>query len=349
VAAAGTTSVLAVKPALAALEDAGLQGEGVLRRVGISREMLGAVENRLPYETTCEFWMAAAEAAGDACFGLHVAEKMPTGAYDVIEYIMSVAPTAGEGLRRVTEYVRLIYDRSNFRLVLEPGSARMVRRTPLPCLHYDEFTLALVLTRSRQATGVEWKPDRIGFVHERSEGREEVMRFFGTQVEYGQNATEMVFQPDVLALPQRHGDSRLLGILLRHADALLASLPNVGDIVARVSSSVARELSAGLPTLLSTAQALRMTPRTLQRQLARHGMSHSGILDDVRRGLAMKYIADASLSVGEIGYLLQFSDPTAFHRAFRRWTGEAPQHYRQKLFPTSRDVEPPLGVEASPK
>jgi AraC-like DNA-binding protein len=79
---------------------------------------------------------------------------------------------------------------------------------------------------------------------------------------------------------------------------------------------------------------LRLSPRTLQRQLAQHGASYSALLDDVRRGLAMKYIGDAALSIGEIGYLLHFSDATAFHRAFRRWTGEAPVHYRSKLFGT---------------
>lgn len=330
----GTASVVTVKPALAALESAGVDGERVLRDLGISRVVLGDVENRLPYERTCAFWEMAAEAAGDACFGVHVAERLPTGDYDVVEYIMSAAPTAGEGLTRMTEYVRLIYDRSNLHLVLEPGAARVVRRSVVPAPQYDEFTLALVLTRSRQSTGVEWEPDRVSFAHERSEGLAELERFFRCPVKLGQDEMELVFQKKILGIPHQRSDSRLLSILLRHADSLLGSLPSVGDIVARVSSSIARELSAGLPTLLTTSGALRMTPRTLQRQLARHGMSHSGLLDDVRRGMAMKYIADAGLSVGEIGYLLHFSDPTAFHRAFRRWTGEAPLYYRKKLFPT---------------
>ncbi len=330
----GTASVLAVKPALAALAEAGIDDERVLASVGISPAVLAAVENRLPYESMCRFWQAAAEASGDACFGIHVAEKLPMGAYDVIEYLLSVAPTVAEGLRRLTEYVRLIYDRSNLRLLVEPGSARVTRRSVLPAPHYDEFTLALLLTRSRQATGLAWKPNRVAFAHNRTEGHEEVCRMFGSPVEYGRDEMELVFSTDILGLAHRHPDSRLLSILLRHAESLLAPLPKVGDLVARVSSCIAQEMSAGLPTLLTTSAALRIRPRTLQRQLAQHGLSHSGLLDNVRRELAMKYIGDAALSVGEISYLLHFSDPTAFHRAFRRWTGEPPLHYRKKLFRT---------------
>jgi AraC-like DNA-binding protein len=122
--------------------------------------------------------------------------------------------------------------------------------------------------------------------------------------------------------------------LTRYADSLLATLPHPGDLVARANWSIAKELPQGLPTLLTTAASLRLSPRTLQRQLARAGVSHSALLDDVRRGLAMKYIGDAALSIGELGYLLHFSDATAFHRAFKRWTGEAPVHYRQRLFAT---------------
>lgn len=332
----GTASVLTVRPALSALDAKGIDAEAALRSAGISRAALEPPENRLPYASVCTFWKEAAAASGDACFGMQVARTLPGGAYDVIEYIMSAAPSVGEGIARLTEYVRLIYDRSNMRLVVEPGAARVVRRTALPAPHYDEFTLTLLLTRSRQAAGVAWKPERVSFAHDRREGREEAARLLESPVvDYGQAQMELLFSPDILGVPHQRGDSRLLSILTRFADSLVATLPGRGDIATRVSSSIAREMATGLATLLTTAAALRISPRTLQRQLAQQGASHSALLDDVRRGLAMKYIGDAALSLGEIGYLLHFSDATAFHRAFRRWTGEAPLHYRNKLFRTA--------------
>lgn len=348
-AAEGTASVLTVRPALAALDAKGIDGEPSLRSAGISRAALEPPENRLPYESVCRFWQEAAEASGDVCFGMHVARTLPTGAYDVVEYIMSAAPTVGEGITRLTQYVRLIYDRSNMHLVVEPGSARVVRRTSLVAPHYDEFTLTLLLTRSQQAAGVHWKPERVSFAHDRVEGREEASRLLESPVvDYGQAQMELLFSPDILAVPHQRGDSRLLSILTRYADSLVASLPGDGDIATRVSSSIAREMATNLPTLLTTAAALRISPRTLQRQLAQQGASHSALVDGVRRGLAMKYIGDAALSVGEIAYLLHFSDATAFHRAFRRWTGEAPLHYRNKLFRKAPGDKPSSKLPSAP-
>jgi AraC-like DNA-binding protein len=103
-------------------------------------------------------------------------------------------------------------------------------------------------------------------------------------------------------------------------------------LLARVSSAVARRMLDELPTLSSTAQAVGMPARTLQRHLAAEGATHSGMVEDVRRELALKHLGNASISVTEIAYALHFTEPTAFHRAFRRWTGESPLQHRRRLF-----------------
>jgi AraC-like DNA-binding protein len=91
-------------------------------------------------------------------------------------------------------------------------------------------------------------------------------------------------------------------------------------------------LATDLPTLPTTATAVRIPERTLQRRLAEEGVSHSALVDDVRRSLAVKYLGSANVSVTEIAYMLHFADPTVFSRAFKRWTGESPAAYRKRLF-----------------
>jgi AraC-like DNA-binding protein len=177
-------------------------------------------------------------------------------------------------------------------------------------------------------------------MHARGDSLDEVRRVFGCTVEYQHGEIELRLSRHILDLPHRAGDSQLLDILRHYADSQIASLPGRGSTATRVSASIAREMSQALPTLLTTAADLHLSPRTLQRQLAHEGMSHSTVLDDVRRALAMKYIGDAALSVGEIGFLLHFGDSTAFHRAFKRWTGEGPAHYRHRLYGPPVDPEP---------
>jgi AraC-like DNA-binding protein len=78
----------------------------------------------------------------------------------------------------------------------------------------------------------------------------------------------------------------------------------------------------------TAARALTVSRGTLSRRLADEGTSFRGILDDVRREFACALVQDRSLSGGDVASFLQYSEPAAFHRAFRRWTGQAPGDFR---------------------
>jgi AraC-like DNA-binding protein len=73
---------------------------------------------------------------------------------------------------------------------------------------------------------------------------------------------------------------------------------------------------------------MRRNADTLQRRLPQAGTSFEGLCDDARREAAQTYLADATLSIAEVTYLLGYSEPTAFHRAFKRWHGTTPQAFR---------------------
>jgi AraC-like DNA-binding protein len=334
-----TASVTAARPALAALADLGIDAGPALRSAGLSRQSLAAIDNRLPFANVRQLWEAAARAAGDHFFGVHVAEKLPVGALDLLDYLASAAANVGEGLSRVARYVRLIYDCCNFQLFVEPP-VRFVRTTAVPAPQYDEFFLALVLVRSRRATGSHWAPELVTFQHARDDNDGELFRVFHCPVVFSAAQVEMRFAADVLELRHIHADSRLLDVLTRYADSLLKALPPLGDPANRVRSVLFRQMANELPTLSSTAAALRLSERSLQRRLAQAGTSHSQLVDDVRRTLALEYIGDTRLAIAEIAFLLHYADATAFHRAFRRWTGQTPVESRNRLFSQPRSPLP---------
>ena len=70
---------------------------------------------------------------------------------------------------------------------------------------------------------------------------------------------------------------------------------------------------------------------SLQRRLAASGFSYNEVLDAMRRDAAAQYLAGESFSIGEIAFLLGYSEPAAFHRAFKRWHGITPAAYRLKV------------------
>jgi AraC-like DNA-binding protein len=96
----------------------------------------------------------------------------------------------------------------------------------------------------------------------------------------------------------------------------------------RVRGILTLLLRDGEPSASITASRMKMSARTLNRALAAEGTSYRAILDQLRHELACRYLADSRLSIGEIGFLLGFSEISAFYRAFKRWTGQTPAVFR---------------------
>lgn len=109
---------------------------------------------------------------------------------------------------------------------------------------------------------------------------------------------------------------------------LLAELPPAESVVDRVKRLIVAELCGGEPTAEVIARKMRATPRTLQRWLTARGTSYREILDGLRRDLALRYVTEDRLAISEAAYLLGFSEASAFHRSFKRWTGRTPAQYR---------------------
>ena len=135
---------------------------------------------------------------------------------------------------------------------------------------------------------------------------------------------------EVWQLPLRRRDPILRAMLERQADALTPRLPPLNGLALDVRRVLMSRLARGESDIELVARDLGMSSRTLQRRLAAAGLSYHELLDRARRETAEKCIADSSLSIGEIAYITGYSEPAAFHRAFRRWTGVTPHGFRQR-------------------
>jgi AraC-like DNA-binding protein len=142
----------------------------------------------------------------------------------------------------------------------------------------------------------------------------------------------MVFDRTLLSRPLRTADHQLLRILEEHARAVLAELPVPNDdLIGRLRQFVVGALPNDGAGLSAAARALGMSVRTLQRRLREHEIVYARLVDEVRRRLSGKYLADASLSLGEIAFLLGYSESSAFNRAYRRWNGRTPAADRRGM------------------
>ena len=316
---------------LAALANAGANLGEVVPSLGVSPDALVDPEARLPTELFFKLCEEATPLTGDPDFGLHAGERVPHGALEVLEYATRASPNIHEALLRVARYYALLS--TNFTVAIEVSgdSGRLWFQRPVVMAmprHAVELPLALLVVRGRELTGKAWPMRRVGFTHERPANTSEHERIFGPRVVFGQPCDELVFDCSWLDEPLLTADPALSSVLERYAETLVAKLPAQGSFIADARSAVAKALSGRDPSLQATAERLHMSTRTLRRKLQAEGTSHQGVVESVRRDLAGRYLLDESLGIGEIAYLLGFSEASAFHRAFKRWTGETPAEFR---------------------
>jgi AraC-like DNA-binding protein len=131
-------------------------------------------------------------------------------------------------------------------------------------------------------------------------------------------------------LPLRRRDPILRRVLESQADALAPQTSSADSLALIVRGLLAPRLARGETDIALVARELGLSARTLQRRLAEAGSSFQAILDAVRKETVAKCLADRSLSLGEIAYIAGYSEPAAFHRAFKRWYGMPPDRFRQQ-------------------
>jgi AraC-like DNA-binding protein len=293
---------------------------------------------RISIEVEQALWEEAARRSGDDAFGLHSAESLRPGAFDVLDYAVRTAPTLRAALDRLVRYNRLIHDAAVFSVVARGKSARIehdfATGGAVQCRHSAEFTLGAVVVVSRQVTGAPIRPKAVEFRHGRptSPGTlAEHIRLFGVQPSFANRVNAVEIAGDELDRVLPAADPALSKLIERHAEALLAALPQPSQGAAdRVRHVLAAALGQGDATLATAAAKLKMSERSLQRKLADEGVTFDAMLDELRRDLALRYLADPKIAVSEVAYLLGYSEPSPFHRAFKRWTGVTPSEARRR-------------------
>jgi AraC-like DNA-binding protein len=153
-------------------------------------------------------------------------------------------------------------------------------------------------------------------------------QFFGCPVRFGADVDAMAFANDLLDAPLAGEDPEIARDHDQAAERYLDTI-DVGGTAAEVRRVLVGLLPSGEVGLDRVAARLGRGQSTLQRRLQQEGVSYRGVLEATRRQLAERYLADPGLSLGEIAFLVGFTDQSSFSRSFRRWTGKSPRAWRQ--------------------
>jgi len=329
-----TVQAKAVEKIVNAAAAQGVQPQHLYDAVQLDPSVLLDPDNRMPFAQLVALYEKAAELTGDDNFGLHLGQRINPAAFDVVGYCALNSLTLGAAFTRVARYHSIWTDGALFTLETANDTSAIVYSYVDTSIHEHrqdaEMTLATVTALCRNIASRDFAPTSVQFQHDAPRDTSEHANLFRCPIEFRAPSNKLTFSSSFLSLPIAKADASLCAVLDRHAEELLAKFPPRDSIVDQVRSIITNELRGGDPSLERVADALSLTPRTLQRKLAELGTSHNELLDHMRRQLAMRYLREREMAICEVAYLLGFSESSSFHRAFKRWTGVTPKEFRNR-------------------
>lgn len=324
-----TDSGVLLRMAYKAMQNAGVDADAVLAKVGLDKSILTLPELRTPHDAQEWFWQAMEEVSGDPHIGLHLGSHMPIFKGQVLEYLFLSSPTFGEGLKRALDYQRLLSDAANAEMV-DHGERVFLKQMlwSKKLAHLNECASVGVIKFFSFVTDGSFMPIEVHFSHPRHADQREYERVFGCPVKFEMPDVGIFFDRKLMDLPSAHHEPELLQLHERLASEQMARLEKQ-DLVFQVSRLVAELLESGHANLEEVAARLGIKPRQLRTRLADAGTNFNQLVAEYRCKLAKRLLAGTDENIDEIVYLTGFSEPSTFYRAFKRWVGMTPIEYRK--------------------
>jgi AraC-like DNA-binding protein len=197
--------------------------------------------------------------------------------------------------------------------------------------HQVEFWMTALVRVCRQLTGLRLLPVHVRFAHSRERRPPEFAEFFGHDIEFGAAVDEVAFAKRVRNLPVVSADPYLNKLLVKYCEEALACGRGQGTFRASVENTLVPLLPHGTIRAGDIARRLGVSQRTFARRLASEGLTFTGVLESLRYDLANRYLAEESLPISELAWLLGYQEVGAFSHAFKRWTGKTPREARADI------------------
>lgn len=314
----------------------GVPAESACAAAGIDPQCLTEPNARLPAAVMERLWAVGEQLTGDADIGLHSAESYNPGALSVVGYMILSSSHAGDALRKLASYAPLLNEglqvtlneedgRTHCRFGAAPQFDSFLQRTPRQAM--ETLAAGIVLTLQRLALRPPL-PLWVSLRHDAPESVAEHHRLLGTSLRFGDTHNAVVYATQALHSPLMSADPALLEVFEGDARRRLSQLRSHGTISSRVQALLGDRLKGEVPSLAAIAAELAMSERSVQRSLNEEATSYREIVDEVRKNLALAHLARPGTTATDVAWLLGFSEPSAFTRAFRRWTGSPPSQFR---------------------
>lgn len=316
----------------------------ILVQAGLRASSLDDVENWLPGQQVLDVLEETAQSAQRDDFGVLLGELRSFASLGPVSLLLKHELTLRTVINSMTQYRRLLNELLHLRLE-EHGEEALLIWSLVPGLKSTQGINLLATIAHRvlvDQAAIDWKPDCIHFRHAPPKHLASFTRVFACPIEFNSDFDGMSFGSKSLDLANGFADAELTA----HARTLLNLMPGIQRLQSsseKAKATIAVLLSKGEADTENVSRCLGMTVRTLQRRLREEGSTVGSLLNDVRRDVVERYLADSAHSITTVSQLLGYSTLSSFTRWFVSEFGVPPGEWRR-----SRRQASPLRLEQSP-
>ena len=318
-----------VRAALRGAEQQGHDCSAILRQLNIQPALLDEPRARIAPEQFAQLMQLLWECLDDEYMGFG-RQRSKRGTFAMMCYAIIHCRSLEKALVRGGLFYSLFPQAPSIRLSREGDWARLTVDDSTLCdpEHFLVESLLVIWHRlGSWLIGQRIRLEEATFAYPEPAHSSEYQRLFPCTRRFAAGSTSLLFPARYLDMPLLQ-DERTLKLFLQHSPADLLARPDGGDsLTSQILRQLGRDCSRW-PDLENVARKLNMSPQTLRRHLHEEGASFQELKDQQRRDLAIYHLGRDELSLQDIAEQLGFSEPSAFHRAFKKWTGLTPGAYR---------------------
>lgn len=307
--------------------------DALLKEVGLRRSDVGDPEARIPYAAVLGLIERAATLLGDPSLGLRLGASHEARDSGLLGFVMLNSPTLIEALNNLQRYFQVVGDGEDIEIERAGPHLILRFRETDPVLrglrHNSEYMAAIIVRACRDMTRKRVSPARVEFMHGRPNAKVAYDQYLDCPVKFHAEWDALVYDAATTQLPVVGADDKLLKVLKRTCRLVLGPAPKKKELIHQVRELVVAGLTKGPIRLDDVAGKLGMSSKSLERRLGVQGKTFSALLDEIRGGLAKRYLGETDFRLEQIAYLTGYSEPAALIRAFKRLTGTTPRRYRQ--------------------
>ncbi|MET7542944.1 AraC family transcriptional regulator [Streptomyces sp. NPDC005507] len=304
----------------------------LLESFGITQQSFSRPLHPLPMTLHGRVLEAAGAATGCDHLGLLLGQRATLDNAGPLRFLVLNAHSVRDAIDALLRFSPLWYPGLAATLTVEDGYAVITLAVAGGAFPGSDQILTAYLVANvkilEMVLGRTWRPASVRIAHHEPTQSGPYRRFFRATVLFDQPRHEVWFPEEILSQQRAGADLKLESFLRDH----LAELQSRGghDLVARVRRTIQNLLATGTCSVEHVAQLFNVHRYTLNRRLARHGVTFETLLDDTRRGLAGQLLSATDLPMSDIAGMLGYSSQGNFTRAFHRWHHQTPSRWRRE-------------------